>query len=89
VCEVSNETGTINWEVEMNKRMREYDRMLDRIGCKIVGIEKSGKHFKVRLLLPTGKEFINVISASPSDTYWVDANRQLIQRVIRENYQQT
>jgi heterodisulfide reductase subunit C len=86
--EVSSGTGLINWEVEMNKRMRDYDRMLGRIGCRIVSIDKNGKHYKVHLLLPNGKQFINVISVSPSDAYWVDANRQLIQRVIRENHQQ-
>ena len=86
--EADGETGLINWEVEMNKRIRDYDRMLGRIGCRIVSIDKNGKHYKVHLLLPNGKQFINVISVSPSDAYWVDANRQLIQRVIRENHQQ-
>lgn len=71
----------------MKKGLREYEKMLTRIGCQIVGIEKS-KHIKVRLVLPDGHEFVNIIPSSPSDAYWVDTNRQLIQRVIRENHKQ-
>jgi len=71
----------------MKKSLREYEKMVARIGCQIVGIER-GKHIKVRLMLPDGHVFLNIISASPGDTHWVDANRQLIQRVIRENHKQ-
>lgn len=72
----------------MNKKLRDYNRMVDRIGCKVVGIDRNGKHYKVHLLLPDGRKFINLISVSPSDAYWIDANRQLIQRTIRENHKQ-
>lgn len=71
----------------MKKGLREYEKMVNRIGCQIIGMEWN-KHIRVRLMLPDGHVFVNIIPSSPSDTYWVDANRQLIQRVIRENHKQ-
>ena len=73
----------------MKKEMRDYKKMLDRMHCQIVEIKRTGKHTKIKLRLPSGQLWMNLIPSTSSDCYWIDANRQLIQRVIREDNQQT
>jgi len=70
----------------MKKALREYQRMVERMGCTIESIEQN-KHYKVNLRHESGTVIVQTVAASPSDTAWINQSRRELARKLNENHE--
>ena len=70
----------------MKKALREYQRMVERMGCTIDSIEQN-KHYKVNLRHKSGTVVVQTVAATPSDSAWINQSRRELARKLNENHQ--